>query len=97
MQASRGGNIVPFLRYTTPGFVDGLRDQVKFIWKQQWDVAWQNHVHEQFQGKHSASDIHQRHLTLDLSVKDRWVSVGEITELTPRLAEAYAGKTSKAV
>jgi len=92
-----GGNIVPFLCYAIRGFVDGLRGQLEFIWEQQWDVAWQNYVHERFQGKDSVSDIRQRHLALDLGVKDEWVSVGEITELTPRLAKAYAGKTSKTV
>ena len=92
-----GGNIVPFLCYAIRGFVDDLGGQLEFIWEQQWDVAWQNYVHERFQGKESASDIRQRHLALDLGVKDEWISVGEITELTPRLAKAYAGKTSKTV
>jgi len=70
---------------------------LNLIWEQQWDVAWQNYVYERFQGKDSASDIHQRHLALDLGVKEEWVSVRKITELTPRLAKAYAGKISKTV
>lgn len=92
-----GGDIVPFLRYAVRGLVDGLRGQLEYIWDQQWDVVWRNYVHEQFQSKNSASDVRQRHLVLDLGVKNDWVQVGEITELTPRMAKAYANKTPKTV
>jgi Fic family protein len=92
-----GGDIVPFLRYAVRGLVDGLRGQLEYIWDQQWDVVWRNYVHEQFQNKNSASDVRQRHLVLDLGVKNDWVQVGEITELTPRMAKAYASKTPKTV
>ncbi|MCX5868363.1 MAG: Fic family protein [Proteobacteria bacterium] len=92
-----GGDILPFLHYAVQGLVDGLREQLDFVWKQQWDVVWRNYVHERFQEKNSPSDIRQRHLALDLGAKGDWVQIPEITELTPRLAKAYAGKTSKTV
>jgi hypothetical protein len=90
-----GGDIVPFLKYAVRGFVDGLRGQLEYIWDQQWDVVWRNFVHEKFQSKNSISDVRQRHLVLDLGVKKDWVAFGDITELTPRIAKAYANKTPK--
>ncbi len=92
-----GGDVVPFLKYAARGFVDGLRGQLEYIWDQQWDVAWQNFVHEKFQSKNSASEVRQRHLVLDVGDKRDWVAVGDIAELTPRMAKAYAGKTPKTI
>lgn len=92
-----GGDILPFIVYAARGFVDGLREQLKFVWEQQWDVVWRNYVHEQLQGKNSPSDARQRHLALDLSAKAELVPISSIPELTPRLAKAYAGKTTKTI
>jgi Fic family protein len=90
-----GGDLVPFLKYALQGFVDGLREQLKFIWEQQWDVVWRNYVHERFADKKSQTDRRQLHLALDLGAKGAAVTVGDLTELTPRLAREYAGKTTK--
>lgn len=90
-----GGDIVPFINYAVRGFVDGLREQLEKIWEQQWDVIWRNFVHERFQNRNSPTDARQRHMVLDLGNSGEWVEVGKIAELTPRLAKAYAGKTSK--
>lgn len=92
-----GGDLLPFLRYAAQGLVDGLRAQLNFVWAQEWDNTWRNHVHELFQNKSSASDVRQRHLALDLGARNDWVGVGDIAELTPRLAKAYARKTPKTV
>ena len=92
-----GGDILPFLTYAVRGFVDGLREQLEKIWEQQWDVVWENYVHDLFRANNSPTDTRQRHLALDLGAKDDWTEVGKITELTPRLAKAYAAKTSKTV
>jgi hypothetical protein len=92
-----GGDLLPFLRYAVRGLVDGLRSQLLFVWEQQWDITWRNYVHELFQHKSSAGDARQRHLALDLGAMKDWVNVGDIDELTPRLAKAYANKTPKTV
>jgi Fic family protein len=93
-----GGDILEFLTYAVQGFVDGLRGQLHYIWDQQWDIVWRNFVHERFQNKSSASETRQRHLVLDLgTAKEEWIEVAKVTELTPRLAKAYAGKTAKTV
>lgn len=92
-----GGDLRPFLLYAVQGLVDGLRKQLQFVWEQQWDVTWRNYVHERFQNKNSSSDSRQRHLALDLGASKDWVAVANISELTPRLAKAYVGKTAKTV
>lgn len=96
--ASRsGGDIPPFIRYATQGFVDGLRLQLAHVRSQQWQVSWENYVHEEFDASHSATRKRQRDLVLDLSDAEGFVEVSAITELTPRLAKAYAHKTERTV
>jgi Fic family protein len=97
-QASKsGGDVIPFLRYAVRGFVDGLHEQMNLVWDQIWFIVWRDHVHEQFQNRTHASDMRQKQLAMDLAVKADWVAVAEIPELSPPLAKAYAGKTSKTI
>ena len=92
-----GGDIMPFLRYAVQGFVDGLKGQLNYIWNQQWHLAWENYVHDLFRAKSGATNKRQRDLALDLGIAADWVEISKIPEFTPRLAKAYAGKTSKTV
>ena len=95
-QASKsGGKILPFIEYAVQGFVDGLREQLKVIRKQQWDVTWENYVHDLYREKSGPTETRQRWLALDLGEINEPVAVGKIGELTPRLAKAYATKTPK--
>lgn len=95
MASKSGGDIIPFLEYAVQGFVDGLKEQVQVIRNQQWDVAWRNYVHELFRDKNSASDVRRRHLILDLGAHAEIIPLSKLSELTPRLAKAYATKSSK--
>lgn len=90
-----GGDVLPFLLYAVRGFVDGLREQLEWIWEQQWDIVWENYIHDLFRGKAGATDARLRNLALDLGDHDAWIDVGRIPDLSPRLAKAYAGKTPK--
>jgi Fic family protein len=92
-----GGDLIPFLNYAVRGLIDGLREQLDFVWAQQWDVVWRNYVHELFKNRNSATDTRRRHLALDLGAKGDWVQSADIQELTPQLAKAYANKTAKTV
>lgn len=87
-----GGDVLPFLKYAVEGLVDGLRDQVRIIRDQQWDVTWRNYVHELFHGPETASDKRQKHLVLDLSTRAEPVPRNELTRVSSRVAEAYAKK-----
>jgi Fic family protein len=96
-RASRsGGDIVAFVRYAVQGFVDQLQQQLAFIRRQQWDVAWRNYVHECYADA-GPTGVRQRHLVLDLSATPNgdWWPIRSLPELTPRLAKAYARKTPR--
>jgi Fic family protein len=84
-----------FLQYALQGFVDGLDGQLKLIMYQQWEIAWENYVHDTFHGLSSQTDTRRRHLVLDLSKRVEPIPVRGLSSLSPRLAEAYAGKTRK--
>lgn len=90
-----GGDITPFLVYALQGFVDGLRAQIDQIRVQQWDVSWQNYVHDVFRGKISSGDLRRRQLLLDLSAKPEGVRRGDLPRLSPEVASLYARKTPK--
>ena len=94
--ASRsGGNILPFIRYALEGLVDGLREQIAMIKSHQMDVAWINYVHDQFSGLDGPAEVRRRCLVLDLGETRKPVALSKIPNLTPRLAAAYAGRTSR--
>lgn len=96
-QASRsGGDVIPFLEYATQGLLDGLRSQLELIRRQQWDVAWEKHVHDAFKDKSGESHDRMRRLALDLSrqVEDR-IPLSKLPEITPRMAKAYANRTRR--
>ncbi len=90
-----GGDVLPFITYAVRGFVDGLRAQLDRIREQQWDVTWENYVHEKFRSRTSPSDARRRHLLLDLSEREQPVRLGKLPDISPRLAAAYAKKTAK--
>jgi Fic family protein len=93
--ASRTGDPLPFILYAVQGFRDGLRSQLDMIRAEQMDVAWRNFVHEAFASKRSPTDVRRRHLVLDLSARGGPVPIGELPQLSPRLAASYATKTRK--
>ena len=92
-----GGDVIPFIRYAVQGFIDGLHEQLQLIRGQQLHVHWVNFIHEQFQGRESATDIRRRHLLLDLTAASAPVGLGNVRHISPRMAEAYAGKNDKTI
>ena len=90
-----GGDITPFLVYALHGFVDGLRAQIDQIRVQQWEVSWQNYVHDVFRGKMSSGDLRRRQLLLDLSAKPEGVRRVDLQRISPEVATLYARKTPK--
>lgn len=94
--ASRSdGDVIPFANYAVEGFLDGLRSQLGVIREQQWNVAWRNYVHEAFKDKNSPSDKRRRDLVLDLSEQKEAVPLAKLSQISPRIAVAYARKTDK--
>jgi Fic family protein len=89
--------VMDFLVYALQGFVDGLTEQLKTIKDQIRKDMWTNYVHVKFRDRPSRADTRRRHLVLDLSEYDEPVRRRDIRLLTPRLAEAYSGKTDKTI
>lgn len=85
----REQGIYDFIQYAVQGLVDGLREQIARIRKQQIDVAWQNFVHEHFTNA-TAAQKRQRDLVLAMSTRDAAILQGEMLGLTPHVATAYA-------
>ena len=97
-QASKsGGDLLPFLRYALQGFVDGLVEQLEVIRGQQLTVHWVNYVHELFKDQESPTEVRRRRLVLDMSRESAPIPLAQVRHVSPRIAEAYAGKTDKTV
>ncbi len=91
-----GGDVIPFLLYAVQGFQDGLREQIEHVRKLQWDIAWQNYVHEIFETRTSKADIRRKRLILALSELDREVDIEGLTKvLSGDLAAEYLKGTPK--
>jgi Fic family protein len=87
-----------FIKYAVRGFVDGLRDQLEVVKKQQLNVTWEKHIHDVFKGKDRLSSRRRRHLILDLSNRKEPISkASQIMEISPRIASAYSKKTEKTI
>lgn len=91
------GDLLPFIEYAVQGLVDGLKGQLDWIKTQQLAVTWENFVHASFKGKNGPTAERQRNLVLDLSEKTGPVSLNKIPEISPRMAAAYARKTTKTI
>jgi hypothetical protein len=88
--------VLPFLRYACRGLVDGLREQIQEVRQQQWQVMWEQHVHETFRHhKSNESTKRQRDVVLALGNTGGWLEVSRLAHLTPHLAAAYARKTER--
>ncbi|WP_020493959.1 Fic family protein [Verrucomicrobium sp. 3C] len=89
--SKKGESLLPFLEYAVEGFVEELRAQVAEIREQQLELVWRNYVHERFPDKNSPANARRRRLLLDLGKKS--VPVSKLSEISPRVAAGYAGKT----
>jgi Fic family protein len=91
--------ILSFIGYAAQGFVDQLREQLEVIWDQQFRDRWEQFVYQAFGERRSETDNRRLRLVLDLSrgfhASGKKVLKREISDLTPRLAAAYATKTEK--
>jgi Fic family protein len=89
-------DIIPFLEYAVGGFVEQLKQQIAAIREQQWQVSWTDYVHEIFDARGSRAQRRRRDLLLGMPW-DRYIPRQLIRRITPRVAEAYAGKTDKTI
>lgn len=87
-----GGDVVPFLQYAVEGFVDGIRQQLNYVWLQQYDDRWRQFIYESFDGYPTTEAAHRRFdLVMALTERVEPVQRRDIPGLTPTLAVAYMG------
>ena len=90
------GDPLGFLLYSLQGFVDGLREQSRFIAGIQLTLAWEHFVYGEFRRIPSSAAMRRRRaVTLALGRVSAPVRKRSIPDLSPDLARLYADKTSK--
>ncbi len=94
--ASNAGAI-PFVEYALTGFVDALREQIETVKQQQMRVHWINYIHERLQGSDPRTEVRRRKLAIALSRANDWARISDLRHLSPKLAEAYSGRTDQTV
>lgn len=87
---------VEFFSYALTGLAEGLEKQTDWIVENQLKAAWENYINEQFAGRDTPAGRRRAMLARGLH-PERPTPRSEITRVSPRVAEAYAGKTSKTV
>ena len=90
-----GGDVIPFLQYAAQGFVDGLKGQLEHIRRQQWEVAWENYVHDFFRDRTSANEKRKRDLVLALTRHREAIPLSKIPTIDHRLTLAYHEKSGR--
>lgn len=89
--------VLRFIEYALRGFVDGLREQLRTIRNQQLSITWRDYVHAHFRDDATLAAKRRRDLVLDLSARPEPVPRDQIRSVSPRIAEAYGGKTGRTV
>jgi len=86
-------DLISFLVYAINGFRDGLRDQISTVRREQWEIAWINHVHKLFDKLKGRPHDRRRHLIIDLSKNPEPVPFSKLREISPRVAVDYKGRS----
>jgi len=88
-----GGDLGSFISYAMQGFVDGLREQLSVIRKQQWDVTWQNYVHEAFRDQDTVTSRRRKRLVL--AMPEEPIGRNDLKMVNAKVAADYANKGDK--
>ncbi len=88
-----------FLTYALRGFVDGLAEQLDLIFRWQRNDRWEQYVYQQFGELRTEADRRRLRLVLEVSKAYRVTGApiprDGLRWLSPKLSEAYSGKTDK--
>lgn len=97
-ESSKGANgEAHFVDYAIEGFVDGLREQIDLIRRQQMEVTWVNYVHSQFEGRRMTETQRRRRALVLAMTAGEVVPREAIAELSPAIARLYATVGSKTI
>ena len=89
-----GGDVTRFLSYCASGFVDGLGEQLRWIYDRQFRLTWHEYVGSQVTGRDP--DMRERRaLIAEVLLFREPVTKKDIPRLTPELALIYAASGPK--
>lgn len=91
-----GFPIEGFIQYALQGFVDELREQIDTIKTSQYEVTWQNYIHEVYRDEETPAKRRQRHIVQDMPAGVT-IPRGKFPEISPRVTLEYAGNGAKTV
>lgn len=89
-----GGDVTRFLSYCASGFVDGLGEQLQWIYDRQFRLTWHEYVGTQVTGR-DLEMRERRALIAEVLLFHEPVTKKDIPRLTPELAEIYAASGPK--
>ena len=90
LSSKPGQGTLGFLSYAIEGFLDGIRETIAMVRKQQLEVAWVSYVHERFATQpNTKASARQRSLVLAMPMGGA-VKRDDLEGLTPKLAKLYA-------
>ena len=89
-----GGDVTRFLSYCASGFVEGLGEQLRWIYDRQFRLTWHEYVGSQVTGRDP--DMRERRARIaEVLLFHEPVAKKDIPRLTPELAETYAASGPK--
>lgn len=91
------GDVFQFIKYAVTGLVDGLQQQLMFIHGEQFRIFWRDYIYEKFGSLPGKIDQRRRRLVLDLVNRVEPITAEQVRELSPKVAEIYAGKTTRTI
>jgi len=101
--ASKKNTIVHFVEYAIQGFLDGLNEQLEYIFNQTMGIFWKSYVYEAFENRKHNKTAERRLLLMlrlsNLNLKKPF-SRKQVTNLISsieELTDLYKGKTQKTV
>lgn len=89
-----GGDVTRFLSYCASGFVEGMGEQLRWIYDRQFRLTWHEYVGSQVTGRDP--DMRERRaLIAEVLLFREPVAKKDIPRLTPELAQIYAASGPK--
>jgi Fic family protein len=97
--ASKKQDPCDFIGYAVQGLLDGLREQLEYVFAQVLSISWESFVYETFRSykHHESVTKRRRTLALELSRRPQPVPEEKAEELRQVLIDVYRDKTTKTV
>jgi Fic family protein len=97
--ASKKQDPCDFIGYAVQGLLDGLREQLEYVFEQVVSISWESFIYETFRSykHHESVTKRRRTLALELSRRKEPVPEEKAEELRQLLIDVYRDKTTKTV